>query len=194
MFALTNKGFAADKTDFYNLQRLISNKNHCGVTYSPSKKQAIINPTCGSATYINFVTKQTYPIIPHWPNIAQKWLNETIAYISGPCGTGCSKIVIFVAPKTVLSCATHEYRINNLDPHEPPDYYHNRPLLIDLQKGLYVCYDDEDNIQVFPLTQYPTIHPPEGYFSEQAEIKNGNLVITYENKAGKVKHVNYGKI
>ncbi len=194
LYVLPNKCFAIDKIDFTSLQRLINSKNHCGITYSPSKKAAVINPTCGSAVYINFATKHIYPIINNWPNIAQEWMSETVARVTGPCGTGCAKAVIFVAPATVVSCATHEYRITSLDPHEPPDYYNNRPLLIDTKKGIYVCYDDENNIQVLPLPQYSTIHPPKGYFAEKAEIRSDKLVITYKNKHEKIKRITYSKV
>jgi hypothetical protein len=121
-------------------------------------------------------------------------LSDSVVHITGSCGTGCAQSIIFVAPATLISCPTHEYRITSLNPREPPDYYNNRPLLIDTKKGIYVCYDEENHIQTLPLTNYPTIHPPKGYFGSEAEIKNGKLVITYENKDGKVKHVSYGKI
>ena len=191
LYFLPSRCFAIDKTDFISIQKLISTKDHRGITYSPSKKTAIINPDDGSAVYINFVTKRTYSIISNWPNIAQEWLSNSVVHITGSCGTGCAQSILFVAPATVISCPTHDYRITSLNPNEPPDYYNNRPLLIDTKKSIYVCYDDEDNIQVLPLPKYPTVHPPKGYSSEKAEIKNGKLVITYKNKYGKVKRIPY---
>lgn len=194
LYFLPNRCFATDNISFISIQKLIDRKDHRGITYSPSQKTAIINPDYGSAVYIDFVKKRTYSIIGNWPNIAQEWLSDSVVHITGSCGTGCAQSIIFIAPATIISCPTHEYRITSLNPREPPDYYSNRPLLIDTKKGIYVCYDDENNIQTLPLTTYPTIRPPKGYFGSEAEIKNGKLVITYENKAGKVKHVSYGKI
>ena len=194
MYVLPNRCFATNHTDFVSIQKLIDHKDHRGITYSPSQKTAIINPDYGSAVYIDFIKKRTYAIISNWPNIAQEWLSDSVVHITGSCGTGCAQSIIFIAPATIISCPTHEYRITSLNPREPPDYYNNRPLLIDTKKGIYVCYDEEDNIQVLPLPKYPTVHPPKGYFAEEAKIKNGQLAITYANKNEKIKHVTYGKI
>ncbi|HLB41235.1 MAG TPA: hypothetical protein VJN02_00020 [Gammaproteobacteria bacterium] len=179
---------------FAELNKKIQKKDICEIKYNPSKTAAIVNVDCGSAYYINFKTQQTYMIINHWPNVFPAWISDTIAHIEGPCGTGCSKSIIFVAPATMVSCATHEYRVKNLTENEPPDFYNNRPLLIDPKKEIYVCYDDENNIQVFPLPTHASIHPPKNYFSEKAEIRNGQLVVTYKNGNGKVKRIPYGKI
>lgn len=179
---------------FSELNKKIQQKLICEINYNPSKTAAIVSIDCGSAYYINFKTHQTYQIIEHWPNVFPKWVSETIAHLEGPCGTSCSKSLIFVAPATVIACATHEYRIKNLLQTEPPDFYNNRPLLIDPKKRIYVCYDDENNIQVFPLPTYSTIHPPEGYYSEKAEIQNDQLIVTYRNSNGIVKRISYGNI
>ena len=179
---------------FSELSKKIQKKDICEIKYNPSKTAAIVNIDCGSAYYINFKTQQTYTIVDHWPNIFPSWISDTVAHVEGPCGTGCSKSIIFVAPATVVSCATHEYRIKNLIQNEPPDFYNNRPLLIDPKKGIYVCYDDENNIQIFPLPTHASIHPPKGYFSEKAEIHNGQLVVIYKNKQGKINRISYGKI
>ncbi len=163
--------------------------------YNPSKTAAIIFPELGPPVYINFKTKQTYRIVDEWPGIqAVGWLNDSTVHIVGSCGTGCGRSVIFIAPSTVVSCSTHEYRIEELNPHYPPDFRHNRPLLIDVKKGIYVCYDNVNNIQVFPLPKHPTIRPPKGYYSEKAEIKQGKLFVIYENGHGKIKRVSYGEI
>ena len=146
-----------------------------------------MSPDCGSAIYINFTTKSIYTIVDHWPNVGTKWLSETVAHVAGPCGTGCAQSIIFVAPATVVSCATHEYRIKNLSENLPPDFYNNTPLLIDPKRGIYVCYDDTNKIQVFPLPTHPSIQPPKGYFSDSAYIHNNRLVIIYEDAHGKTK-------
>lgn len=185
---------SVNRYSFAELTKKIKKNDLCEIQYNPSKSSAIVNLDCGSATYINFKTKQTYTIIDHWPNIFATWINDTIAHIEGPCGTGCSKSVIFVTPQTIVSCADHEYRIKNLLQNEPPDFYNNRPLLIDPKKNIYVCYDGENNIQVFPLPKHATIRPPKDYFSEKAEIRDDQLVITYENKNGKRKRVAYGRV
>lgn len=88
----------------------------------------------------------------------------------------------------------HEYRIKNFSPDEPPDYYNNTPLLIDPQRKLYVCYDEENHIQVFPFPVHASILPPKGYFSERAEIQNGQLIVIYKNKKGNINRISYGKI
>ena len=163
--------------------------------YNPSKTAAIVNPEISLPTYINFKTKEIYKITDHWPGfVSITWLNDSIAQIEGSCGTGCAKSIIFIAPSTAVSCSTHEYRIEDLNPHYPPDFQHNKPLLIDIKKGIYLCYDNADNIQVFPLPKQPTIRPPKGYYSEKAEIKQGKLFVIYENGHGKVKRVSYGTI
>lgn len=163
--------------------------------YNPSKTAAIVFPELGPPVYINFKTKQTYRIVDEWPGIkAVGWLNDSTVHITGSCGTGCGRSVIFIAPSTVLSCAYHQYRIESLNPIEPPDFQHNRPLLIDVKKGIYICYDNEDNIQVFPLSKHSTIRPPQGYYSEKAEIKHGKLFVIYENGHGKVRRVAYKAI
>lgn len=194
-----NEGFASSiqskpSASFAELNKKIQEKDICEIKYNPSKTAAIVNIDCGSAHYINFKTQQTYTIINHWPNVFLAWISDTIAHIEGPCGTGCSKSIIFIAPETVVSCATHEYRMKSLNKNAPPDFYNNRPLLIDPKKEIYVCYDDENNIQVFPLLTHASIHPPKNYFSERAEIRNGQLVVIYKNGNGKIKRIAYGKI
>lgn len=156
MLSLSNESFAKStdgnhQISFDKLLKKIQKNDICEIRYNPSKTAAIVNTDCGSAIYINFEKKQTYTIIDHWPNIFPFWINNRIAHIEGPCGTGCSQSVIFVAPTTVISCAIHEYRIENLNPNEPPDYYNNTPLLIDPKKGIYVCYNEKGKIRIFPL-------------------------------------------
>jgi hypothetical protein len=160
--------------------------------YNPSKTAAIVFPELGPPVYINFKTKKTYRVVEEWPGIqAVGWLNDSVVHITGSCGSGCGRSVIFVSPSTVLSCAIHEYRIESLNPNYPPDFRHNTPLLIDVKRGIYVCYNENNNIQIFPLPKYPIIRPPKGYYSEKAEISHNNLIVVYENGHGKVKHISY---
>lgn len=63
-----------------------------------------------------------------------------------------------------------------------------------MKKGIYICYNEEDNIQVFPLSKPSTIRPPKSYYSEKAEIKHSKLFVIYENGHGKVKRVSYGAV
>lgn len=198
---LTNECYAgSDKITRVSYNTLIKkiHAHEIGIyknEYNPSMTAAIVFPELGPPVYINFETKQTYKIVDEWPGIkGVGWLNDSTVHITGSCGTGCARSVIFVAPSTVLSCAYHQYRIKSLNPIEPPDFQHNRPLLIDVKKGIYVCYNEEDNIQVFPLSNRSTIRPPKGYYSEKAEIKHGKLFIIYENGHGKVKRVSYGVV
>lgn len=169
-----------------------ANQSSCGVTYNPARTAAIAGSACGSPVYVNFKTKQTYPITKEqYRNFYVKWLDNYVATLEAGCGTGCLEAYIFVAPATVVSCSDHEYRINFLDPRQPPDYSHNRPLLVDPKKRIYVCYDNNNNIQVFPLLKQLTIRPPKGFFSEKAEIRNGKLVVIYKNAHGKINQVDY---
>lgn len=195
----SNKIFANEQQNYHGisfevLNQKIQKKDICEIEYNPSKTAAIVNIDCGSAYYINFKSQQTYSIIGHAPNVFPTWVSDTIAHLETPCGTGCSKSLIFIAPATTVSCSTHEYRIKNTNQNEPPDYYNNTPLLIDPKKGIYACYDDENNIQVFPLPMHASIHPPRGYLSEKAEVHEGKLVVIYKNKQGKTKRISYGKI
>lgn len=41
---------------------------------------------------------------------------------------------------------------------------------------------------------HASIHPPKGYFSEKAEIRNNQLVVTYKDKQAKIKNISHGKI
>lgn len=184
----------SQNVSFEKLKEKIKADKICEIKYNPSKTAAIVNINCGSAYYINFKTQQIYAIIANSPNVFPTWISDTIAHIESPCGTGCSKSVIFIAPAIIVSCPMHEYRIKNLSQDEPPDYYNNTPLLIDSKKKLYVCYDEDNNIQVLPLPGHASIRPPKGYFSERAEIKDDQLVIIYRNKKGKINRVSYGKI
>jgi len=120
------------------------------------------------------------------------WKSNTIVYIKGSCGTGCSQSVIFMAPSTNIVCPIHEYRIENLNPDEPPDFYNNDPLIIEPHKKMYVCYA-EDNVIVFqmPRKLRMTIHPLKGYYADEASIRHHHLVITYRNRHGKVKKIIY---
>ncbi|MCX7115390.1 MAG: hypothetical protein NTW08_05745 [Gammaproteobacteria bacterium] len=164
----------------------------CDLYYNPSKTAAIASITCNTATYINFKTKQTYQVMSHQPGlIFTKWLSDSVANVETSCGTGCTNSLIFIAPNITVACSTHEYRIENLDPHMPPDYYHNTPLLIDPKRDIYVCYDENGAIQTYPFPKRASIHPPQGYFAEKATMSNGQLVITYENRHGNLRKVAY---
>lgn len=186
----------ADTQLFYKLIKKIHSHAICGIEYNSNKSAAIINDDCSSAIYINFHTKQTFTIAKNkLPNhIFPTWISNTIATVESSCGTGCANVIIFVAPSIALACSDYQYRIESLDDHEPPDYYNNRPLLIDPKRKLYVCYDNEENIQIFPLPSKPTIHPPKGYFSEKAEIHDGKLFVIYKNRFGQTKSIQYGKL
>lgn len=180
---------------YRDLMKQVHRHEGYGIQYNPSKSAAIVDTSMSVPVYINFKTKKTYVITSHWPGlVSATWLNDLIALVKGSCGTGCARSIIFIAPSTVVSCAEHEYRIENLDRHYPPDFRHNTPLLIDVKKGIYVCYDANNNIQIFPLPNYSTIRPMKGFYSEKAEIQHGDLIVIYENGHGKIKRVSYGTI
>lgn len=178
---------------FSKLIKKINTHTLCGIKYNPSKTAAIVNDDCRSAIYINFKTKKTYTISDNKlaNHISPTWLNDTIATVEDSCGTGCANVVIFVAPAMAFACPVHEYRIEFLKKNEPPDYYNNRPLLIDPKRKIYVCYDDENNIQVFPLPKHSSIHPPKGYFAEKAVMRHDQLIVIYKNADGKTKKIVY---
>lgn len=197
--SLANQCYANINSLYHQLIEQIHERKTYGIQYNPSKSAAIVKTLNGMSVYINFNTEKVYTIINSWPGLVYAtWLSDSIAHIQGSCGTGCAKSIIFIAPSTIISCSEHEYRIKNLNLHYPPDFQHNRPLLIDVKKRIYVCYDKEDNIQVFPLAKHPikhpTIHPPKGYYSEKAEIEHGKLFVIYENGYGKVRRISYGAV
>ena len=160
--------------------------------YNPSKTAAIASIEYNTAIYINFKTHDTYTIMPHQPGlIFTTWLSDTVANVETSCGSGCTKSLIFIAPNITLACTTHEYRIENLDPNMPPDYYNNTPLLIDPKRGIYVCYDENNTIQVYPFPRHASIHPPKGYFANKASLVNDRLVVHYEDRHGHAQQISY---
>ncbi|MHB1947599.1 MAG: hypothetical protein ACYCQI_05750 [Gammaproteobacteria bacterium] len=181
---------------FNDIQSKIMKKHICEIDYNPSKTAAIVNLDCGSAVYINFKTKNVHNIVNHWSNIFVTWKSDSIAHLKGPCGTGCSQSIIFIAPTTSIICPIHEYRIESVSQDEPPDFYNNDPLLIEPQKKIYVCYAEDNVIQVFhmPRQLRAAIHPPKGYYAERTIIRDDHLVIAYRNKKGKIKKILYQHI
>ncbi|HSW93661.1 MAG TPA: hypothetical protein VLJ15_04810 [Gammaproteobacteria bacterium] len=167
-------------------------KEYCGFKHNPSGTAAISGGNCGSPKYVSFKTKKTFLITEEkHRSFYIKWLDDNVATLEANCGTGCLEDYIFIAPATIISCSNHDYRINFSDPNQPPDYSHNRPLLVDPNKKIYVCYDDSNNIQVFPFPKQPTIRPPKGFFSENAKIHDGELTVIYKNSRGKIHKINY---
>lgn len=193
MLSLNNNCFAFS---FDAIKNKIQKKDICEIDYNPSKTAAIVNIDCGSAIYINFKTKTIQNIVKHWPNIFVNWKSEDIAYLRGPCGTGCSQSIIFIAPSTNITCPMHEYRIESLNLDEPPDFYNNNPLIIEPNKKIYVCYAENNVIQVFkmPKKLQMNIYPLKGYYAEEANIDRDHLVITYRNARNYVKKINYPMI
>lgn len=176
----------------YNeLLKIIKSRQICELQYNPSKTAAIVNIDCGSAYYINFKIKKTHTIIENWPSLFFSWQSDTVAEIESSCGTGCLQNVIFIAPTTVIACNSHQYRVSDMEEGDP-NISSNRPLLIDPRKKIYICYDENDNIQVYPFPKVPTIYTDKDYFSGSAEIKNNRLIIHYENqKTAKKKDISY---
>lgn len=173
----------SDNLSFDKIQLSIKNQEICEISYNPSKTSAIVNIDCGSAVYIDFKTKKTLALIEHWPNVfTPEWLSDTVAVISGPCGTGCSQGILFISPDKIVTCS--EYQRENDEYVE--GYIKSRtniPLLVDPKREIYVCYDPANNIQIFPFPKYPTIKPPNSYAAEQGEIIDGKLQIIYENQS-----------
>lgn len=181
--------------DSYAYQNQLANsksyQKKCGVVYNPSKTAAIVGGICGRAEYVSSRIKEPYVVAEQNRGFYVKWLDDRVATLEAGCGTGCLAAYIFIAPSTVVSCSSHDYRIDMQDPHEPPDYSHNRPLLVDPKKQIYVCYDGDGNIQVFPFPKEKTIHPPSEYFSERAVIQGEKLIVIYHNKHGATKQIGY---
>ncbi len=160
--------------------------------YNPSKTAAIGSLKGDDAVYIHFKTQSTYGIMPHQPGlIAVKWLSNTVATVETSCGTGCTKSLIFIAPNITIACATHEYRIENLNLHQPPDYYNNIPLLVDPEQRIYICYDENNLIQTYSFPKQPTIQPPKGYFATKAQLNGKKLMIYFKNRHGNMQKKEY---
>lgn len=68
---------------------------------------------------------------------------------------------------------------------------HNRPLLVDPKRRIYVCYDENNMIQVYPFPHHASIHPPKGYFTEKASMVKGKLVVQYANRHGQKQQIAY---
>ncbi|MDR3491718.1 MAG: hypothetical protein P4M12_06700 [Gammaproteobacteria bacterium] len=195
-FTLLSLNESCFASSFRDIQDRIQKKDICEIDYSPSKKAAIVNIDCGSAIYVNFKNKKIQNIIKHWPNVFVTWKSENIAHLRGPCGTGCEQSIIFIVPSTKIVCPTHEYRIESLNPNEPPDFYNNDPLLIDPYKKIYVCYAEDNVIQVFqmPKKLQMTIRPPVGSYADEASIQGNHLVIIYRNRHNFAKKIIYPMI
>jgi len=166
---------------FNQLQRLIKSHQICEIQYNASKTAALVNVDCGSAHYLNFKNKKTHTIVEHWPSVFFTWISDGVAEVESSCGTGCTQAVIFIAPAIVISCASHDFRVKGLGKQEP-SITSNRPLLIDAKKAIYICYDGNNNIQVFPFPKIPTVYPPSGYYADQAKLTQKHLMIHYENE------------
>lgn len=177
---------------FETLREKIHTKSIHNIDYNFSKSAAIVIQN-GSAIYINFKTKQTKTIIKDWPNVFSKWKSDNIVQLKGSCGTGCSQSIIFLAPTTSIVCPIHEFRLESLNLNEPPDFYNNDPLLIDAHKKIYVCYAEDNVIQVFrmPRKLQKIIHPPNGYYADKASIRHHHLLITYRNAHDAVALISY---
>lgn len=141
-----NEGIA-----FKHLTKKIQQKGFCELKYNPEKSAALVSVDCGSVVYISFKTRKVFPIVNNLPNVFITWLSNDIAHIQSPCGTGCSNSIIFAAPGTILTCPVHEYRIKNINENEPPDYYNNTPLSINVKKRVYTCYGENNKIRSYSL-------------------------------------------
>jgi hypothetical protein len=189
--SFAHRGNIENTLTFEELQKLIKSHQICEILYNPSKLAAMVNIDCGSAYYINFITKQTHRIVDQWPSVFFSWRNDKIAEVVSSCGTGCTQAVIFIAPSTVIACNSHDFRVKGMEKNEP-NLSSNRPLLIDIKKNVYVCYDANDNIQVYTFPKSPTIYTPYQHFVEAAKINNNHLVIRYENEqTGQLKELEY---
>ena len=191
MLGLNDSCFAYSFSEIYKKV----NKNEIyEIEYNHSKTAAIIKPDRGgSVLYVNFKTRQMKNILGDWINPGISWKSDDIALIRGSCGTGCAQSVMFIAPSTTISCPVHEFRFESLTSDMPPDFYNNNFLLIDVDKKIYICYAEENIIQIFgmPSKLQAIIHPPKGYYADEADIRHDKLRITYLNMDEKVKRVIY---
>lgn len=193
IFILLNLNDSCLAFSFNDVKEKIHKGDFCHINYNFSKTAAIVNPECESVIYINFKTKQIRKLVINSYNPLPRWLSDKIVYVRGSCGTGCSQTVLFVVPSTKIVCPTHEYRIESLNPNGPPDYYNNNPLLIEPHKKIYVCYAEDNVIQVFrmPKKLLTSIRPPKGYYGDDAIIWHHHLVINYHDIHEKLKRVTY---
>lgn len=194
-FILLNLNEHCFAASFNEIKNKIQSKSICEIDYNSSKTAAIVSPDCHSAIYINFKTKQAKTIVDDWPNIFSMWKTDNIVHLKGSCGTGCSQSIIFIAPATSIICPVHEYRLESLSEDEPPDFYNNNPLLIEPHKQIYICYAEDDVIQIFrmPKKLKAIIHPPKGYYADEAIIRDHYLVINYKDAKEHIKRIKYIK-
>lgn len=152
------------------------------VSYNIPKTKAIVGLNDGSAVYVDFETHKTLKLMEGWiNNFIGDWLTDTVAVVEGSCGTGCAHGFLFIAPDKVVTCSEYN-RENDAYVEDNPKSRTNRPLIVDPDREIYICYDAENRIQIFPFPEYATIMPPKGYAPEQVEIIDGYLHITYENQ------------
>jgi len=162
----------------------INKKNYYEIVYSPSKQAAILDHDSHwteqhgiTATYINFKNHQIFDIAKDIPNLYPKWLDDSIAIIDIPCGTGCERQLIFIAPQTVVECPP--------SPTDKNGFSTTAPLAIDIKQGLYACYDYAGNIQINRLPHViKVITPPPDAMVKQAKFIESDLVVTYQSIPG----------
>lgn len=185
MLSLNNVCIAEPQHHTYQeIKKIIDSKEHGQTLYNPSKSAALIDLDLTTAVYINFKAKKTYTIVFNWSSVAFEWLSDDVARVASSCGTGCAKEVIFIAPATVVSCGEYNREVEFDSEYETPPIS-NHALLIDPKRKIFVCYDHEHNIQVFPFPITSTIYPPEGFSASFAQIDlddKTKLNIHYEKK------------
>lgn len=179
--SLSYTAFAAQENPaFNNILKQINQKNYYDIAYTSTKQAAIVDHDAKwakgngmTATYINFNTKEIYPIITNVPNLFPKWLDEKTALISLTCGTGCQRQLIFIAPQTLIECA--------FSPEDANHSTSSAPIAIDVKRGLYVCYDPAGNIQVKRLSPaVKVINPPAHASIAQATFAGNQLIINFQ--------------
>ena len=108
------ESFVKNTLTFEELQKLIKSHQICEILYNPSKSAALVNIDCGSAYYINFITKQTHRIVDQWPSVFFSWRNDKIAEVVSSCGNRMYTSCDFIAPSTVIACNSHDFRVKGI--------------------------------------------------------------------------------
>lgn len=191
MSGLSDSCFAYTFDEIY---KKVNKRKIYEIQYNHSKTAAIVKPDSGRPVmYVNFKTRQIKNILGDWINPGISWKSDDIALIRGSCGTGCAQSAIFMAPSTIISCPVHEFRFESLNQEYPPDFYNNNFLLVDTRKKIYICYAEENFIQIFkmPFKLQAVIYPPKGYYADEANIHHGKLKIIYLNLHERVKRILY---
>ena len=146
---------------FDQIENLIKIADVQYLSYNSKKTSAIVYVNYESTLYINFTRKELYLIDFKGTGLVATWLDNNTVQLTGSCGIACATSLLFIAPKITITCP--EYYPDDTDYDETEKtlpFRTNHPLLIDVKKQIYICYDAQKATQVFPFPKNFTIRPP----------------------------------